>query len=94
MTVTSSLISHRFVGDEAKARHAEFTTALHLAQDISILAPSLQDRPLMPSCHIIFGDPPKNFKDCFRKWRSTRTRPGLGGENMVIQLEEIFQAME
>ena len=67
----------------------EFVTALMLAQEMSMLAPTLQDRPLMPACHLVFGDPPKDFKVVLRKWEDERYEKSL-----VIPLDEAIDALE
>ena len=68
-------------------------TACHLAQDMSILAPSLQDRPLMPVASVVLGGDgdcplPPEFTGAFRKWR------GRKGAGAVVGLEEVFKALE
>lgn len=77
------------MGDQASSKHVECATALMLAQEMSMLAPTLQDRPLMPICHFVFGDPPKDFKAVLRKWEDERHEV-----SMVLPLEEAVDALE
>lgn len=67
----------------------EFVTALMLAQEMSMLAPTLQDRPLMPTCHIVLGDPPKDFKVVLRKWEDERYE-----KSVFMPLNEAIDALE
>jgi hypothetical protein len=60
-----------------------------LAQEMSMLAPTLQDRPLMPACYLVFGDPPGDFKATLRKWEDERH-----GKSIVIPLDEAIDALE
>lgn len=84
-----ALTIHRYVGDQASSKTAEFVTALMLAQEISMLAPTLPDRPLMPVCHVVFGDPPKDFKAVLRKWEDERYE-----RSMVLPLNEAIDALK
>jgi hypothetical protein len=77
------------VGDQANSKTTEFSTALMLAQEMSMLAPTLQDRPLMPACHLVFGDPPKDFKAVLRKWEEEQY-----ARSMVFSLDEAIDALE
>ena len=66
-----------FVSDHASSKSAEFVTALFFAQEYSILAASIQDRPLVPPCHVVFSETSPNFRTVFRKWTPIgRTSPG------------------
>jgi hypothetical protein len=60
-----------------------------LAQEMSMLAPTLQDRPLMPACHLVFGDPPTDFRAVFRKWEDERY-----DRSIVMPLDEVIDALE
>lgn len=46
----------------------EFVTALYVAQEVAVLSPSVQDRALLPSCEVVFGEPPSDLKAAFRTW--------------------------
>ena len=54
-----------------------------------MLAPTLQDRPLMPGCHLVFGDPPRDFKAVLRKWEDERYE-----RSIVVPLDEVIEALE
>lgn len=41
---------------------------MHIAQEIAVLSPSIQDRALLPSCEVVFGEPSPDVKAAFRKW--------------------------
>ena len=75
-----------FVGDQARSKSAEFVTALFFAQEFSILAASLQDRPFVPPCHVTWGAPP-DFRSVFRKWS------GPGGRPTTIPLNAAIEAL-
>ena len=57
-----------YIGTQASSKSVEFVTALFFAQEYSILTASLQDRPLVPPCHITTSEPPPDFRAVFRKW--------------------------
>lgn len=72
-----------YVGVDASSKSAEFVTALMFSQDYGILAASLEDRPFVPSCEVIFhDDAPPEFTAAFRKWeyptsfKSHQHKPG------------------
>lgn len=54
-----------------------------------MLAPTLQDRPLMPACHLVFGDPPMDFKVVVRKWEDEKHE-----RSKVVSLDEAIDALE
>jgi hypothetical protein len=64
-------------------------TAVMLAQEMSMLAPTLQDRPLMPACWLVFGDPPRDFKAVVRKWEDEKHET-----SRVVELGEAIDALE
>lgn len=78
----------RLVGGSAK-KPAEFVTAVQIAQEIAVLSPSVQDRPLLPACYVVMGDPPDNIKSAFRKWRPARAMPQAG--SICVRVEEVMQ---
>ena len=61
-----------------------------LAQDLSMLAPSAQHRPLMPAGSVVFGGPPKSFKEAFRKWQTGTTAT----EKLTLPLAEVIEMMD
>jgi hypothetical protein len=78
------------IGSSAK-KPAEFVTALQIAQEIAVLCPSVQDRPLIPSCYVLLGEPPQEVKAVFRKWSPTKA--SLNGNQVCVRLEEVAQAL-
>ncbi|KAK2747695.1 hypothetical protein FQN55_004865 [Onygenales sp. PD_40] len=56
------------VGANANARSAEFASALVFAQEYSIMAVSLQDRPFIPKGSVVMHGLPDECKQAFRKW--------------------------
>ncbi|EXJ75222.1 uncharacterized protein A1O5_01918 [Cladophialophora psammophila CBS 110553] len=79
------------VGGSAK-KPAEFMTAVQVAQEIAVLSPSVQDRPLLPACYVVMGDPPQSIKSVFRKWRPER--PNGRDEQVCVRVEEVIQELE
>jgi hypothetical protein len=67
-------------------------SALHIAQEIAVLAPSVEDRSLLPSCEVVFGEPPRDFRAAFRKWA-----PGLNvdtsKESVLVDLAEVLRVL-
>lgn len=59
---------YSIVGSEAKARAAEFASALVFAHEYGILAASLQDRPFIPVGYVSIGGVPDSCTVAFRKW--------------------------
>lgn len=60
--------THRIVGPQARAKSAEFQTALLFAQEYGILAASLEDRPFVPVGTVVLDGAPRDMKAIFRKW--------------------------
>lgn len=75
-----------FIGKQARSKSAEFVTALFFAQEFSILAASLQDRPFVPPCHVTWEAPP-DFRALFRKWN------GPVGPTSTISLHAAIEAL-
>ncbi|KIW63948.1 hypothetical protein PV04_08910 [Phialophora macrospora] len=78
------------IGGSAK-KPAEFVTAVQVAQEIAVLSPSVQDRPLLPSCYIVIGEPPQHIMSIFRKW--TPRRSSLPTEQLCVRAEEVVQEL-
>jgi hypothetical protein len=78
------------IGKSAK-KPAEFVTAVQIAQEIAVLSPSIQDRPVLPPCYVVMGDPPPQIKSVFRKWKPRRSTPGSGP--MCVRVEEVVQEL-
>ncbi|RMZ77704.1 hypothetical protein DV738_g4235, partial [Chaetothyriales sp. CBS 135597] len=55
-------------GKPSRLKSADFVSALHIAQELAVLIPSVQDRALLPSCRVAFGEPPRDCQVAFRKW--------------------------
>ena len=79
-----------FAGSQASAKSVEFVTALFFAQEYSILAASLQDRPLVPPCHVALSEAPLDFQAVFRKWTPSNSR---GGHPSTIPLTAAVEAL-
>ncbi|EQL37887.1 hypothetical protein BDFG_00917 [Blastomyces dermatitidis ATCC 26199] len=78
------------VGDRAHARSAEFASALIFAQEYSIMAVSLQDRPFLPNSSVVIYGLPNECKRAFRKWEdrgmvSPRKTPTVIPLNAAIE---------
>lgn len=71
----------------------EFVSALHIAQEIAVLSPSVEDRSLLPSCEVVFGEPPRDFRVSFRKWI-----PGINvdtsQETFSVEVAEILRILD
>ena len=80
-----------FVGGQASSKSAEFATAVFFAQEYSILATSIQDRPLVPPCHVAFGHVPPDFRAVFRKW--TPPTKDAGPVPATIPLNVVIEAL-
>lgn len=78
------------VGSSAK-KPAEFITAVHVAQEMAVLSPSLQDRPLLPTCHVLLGELPDDVKSVFRKW--TPSRSPVQQQTILAPAEEVMQEL-
>lgn len=79
---------------QCSSKAAELVTALHLAQDLAMLSPATQDRPLLPTCYVIAGDLPSDAKACFRKWSALQAHSIVKKESICVPLEEIMDALE
>ncbi|OAX82203.1 hypothetical protein ACJ72_03446 [Emergomyces africanus] len=76
------------VGDRANARSAEFASALIFAQEYSIMAVSLQDRPFLPKSSVVIYGLSDECKRAFRKWedqKSPRKMPSVFPLNAAIE---------
>ena len=80
----------RLVGAAAR-KPAEFVTAIRVAEEIAVLAPSIQDRPVLPACYVVLGDPPQKVKDVFRKWRLDRTATQV--EPLCVRVDEVLHEL-
>ena len=62
------------------------------AQEYGILAASLEDRPLVPTCNVTFYGAPPDFTAAFRKWE----RPSVlrGKEQQPCQVIALNEALE
>lgn len=76
------------VGESAK-KPAEFVTALQIAQEIAVLSPSVQDRPLLPACYLVMGAPPQKIQSVFRKWRPQRSMSA--NEPICVRVDEVMR---
>lgn len=83
-------VRDRLVGSSAK-KPAEFVTAIQVAQEMAVLAPSIQDRPMLPACYVVMGEPPQPMQAAFRKWRPERavSQP----KAMCVRVEEVMEEL-
>jgi hypothetical protein len=72
-----------------QSRAADFTTALHIAQEIAFLTPSMQDRSLLPSCEAVFGTLPKEPRAAFRKFVVADENNG-----QLFEVSEVLSALD
>ena len=79
-----------FAGSQAGAKSVEFVSALFFAQEYSILAASLQDRPLVPPCHVELSEAALDFRAVFRKWIPSNSP---GGHPTTIPLTAAVEAL-
>lgn len=73
-----------------------FRTSLLFAQEYAILAASLEDRPLVPNCSVIFGgrpgeQVPEEMRRAFRKWNGEKERRMWAGVR-ILGLGEALKA--
>lgn len=83
--------------------HTRLRASLIFAQEYAILGASLEDRPFVPSCTVVFlsgsGGPndlsidpvpaPEGIRSAFRKWED-----GIGARAvMVLPLEQVLEAV-
>lgn len=73
---------------------AEFVTALYMAQDIAMLSPAIQDRPMVPACYVVAGDMPADVKACFRKWSLLEGNSLGGKDSLCVRLEDVMEALK
>jgi hypothetical protein len=72
-----------------QAKPADFATALHIAQELAVLTPSMQDRALLPSCEVVFGALPREVRAAFRKFTEGKSEePG-----QVFEASEVLSAL-
>ncbi|KAG9248289.1 hypothetical protein BJ878DRAFT_489012 [Calycina marina] len=57
------------VGSKAQSQYVAFHHALTFAQEYSILAAGMEDRPHVPITTVVLGGIPRDMKSVFRKWR-------------------------
>lgn len=84
----------------ATLKFPSFALALHFAQEYSILAASMQDRPFVPHGHVVFmaadGPTPVDLQFTFRKWDEGKFS-NIGKskvEKKVAPLNEALEAIE
>lgn len=57
------------VGSMAQSQFSAFQHSLMFAQEYSILAAGMEDRPFVPVTTIVLGGVPKDMRAVFRKWK-------------------------
>ncbi|KPI39079.1 uncharacterized protein AB675_4538 [Cyphellophora attinorum] len=73
------------------ARATDFVTALHIAQEMAVLTPSMQDRALLPSCEVVLGGhPPREARAAFRKYGAVETH----SEGKTWEVAEVLSALD
>lgn len=80
------------VGANASQKLSSLHAALLFAQEYSVLATSLEDRPFIPAGKVVLGGAPEGMKIAFRRWRDNQC-PTARGEN-VFGLHEALEAFE
>jgi hypothetical protein len=76
-------------GTSAKA--TDFVTALHIAQEMAVLTPSMQDRALLPSCEVVLGGhPPREARAAFRKYGVVESH----SEGKTWEVAEVLNALD
>ena len=89
------------VGFRAQSQFASFHNALNFAQEYSILAAGMEDRPFVPVASVVLEGVPRDLKRVFRKWSDersptvTKEKPGLkrGRSLRVVPLTQALQAL-
>ncbi|KAI2630758.1 hypothetical protein GGR54DRAFT_584117 [Hypoxylon sp. NC1633] len=89
------------VGSKAQSQYASFHNALEFAQEYSILAAGMEDRPFVPFSTVVLEGIPRDMKSVFRKWRDAdsptimNVNAGLkrGRSLRVVPLNQALQAL-
>lgn len=91
------LIVYSVLGSQSQEKRAEFQTALQFAQEYSMLAVSLEDRPVIPVTSVILGGAPREFKALFRTWEDAKTpttwQPTRKPSMRIVGLSEAMEAV-
>lgn len=91
------------VGSRAQSQFASFRNALNFAQDYTILAASIEDRPFVPVSTVVLEGAPRDLKRVFRKWSDEKspTVMNAGGGELkrgrslrVVPLTQALQALK
>jgi len=89
------------VGSRAQSQYSAFHNALMFAQEYSILAAGMEDRPYVPITTVVLEGVPRDMKSVFRKWRDGLTptimrpaSPGLqrGRSLRIVPLTAALEA--
>lgn len=80
--------THSIPGSQSKP--ADFVTAVHIAQELAVLTPSMQDRALLPSCEVVFGSLPRDARAAFRKFVPAKD----GQKSEVFDVAEVLGALD
>ena len=57
-----------------------------------MLSPSIQDRALLPSCEVVFGEPSADLKAAFRKW-TANTKVGDDAGPASSEVAEVLSIL-
>ena len=61
------------VGSRAQTEYSSFVNALDFAQEYSILAAGMEDRPFVPVSTVVLEGVPRDLKSVFRKWSDAKS---------------------
>jgi hypothetical protein len=85
------------LGSQAQSKREEFQAALQFAQEYSLLAVSVEDRPFIPVSSVILGGAPREFKSLFRTWDNAKTptqwQPARKPSLRLVGLPQAMEAM-
>ncbi|RMZ85645.1 hypothetical protein DV737_g610, partial [Chaetothyriales sp. CBS 132003] len=79
-------------GKPSPLKSADFVSALHIAQELAVLTPSMQGRPLLPSCQVAFGEPPRDCQAAFRKWTPAGVS-GARGPSACFDIADVMKVL-
>lgn len=84
------------IGSKAKPQFSAFHNSLTFAQEYSILAAGLEERPFVPEIRIVLEGIPRDVKAVFRKWKDSHA-PNYQAQkgNFLIEfsLSEVLEIM-
>lgn len=84
---------YALINNQCMSKGSELVTTMYLVQDFAMLSPSIQDRPLLPRCYVVIGEPTPDVKACFRKWNVVDGYTLAGKDSLCVTLEEAMEAL-